>query len=695
MDVGQDEQFFKQLIPIFQEEAAEHLKALSKGLLELEKPLDEKQYESVIEEIFREAHSLKGASRSVNKRDLQEICQVLENVFAALKQKKIQLSAEAFDILHRTIETLKGGIFSALSRESISSTVKQLSSVIEKTPQPLPLESSPPLEKKVIQAGDKTIRVSIEKLNVLFQEIEETLMIKLFFHQQLSDLKQLMAHLRKGSMDESSRLLSKLIKNGEQNSHFVATLVDNLLEDAKKILMQPASTLFDLIPLMVRDIGRDLGKEVRVEITGENIEVDRRVLEEIKDPIIHIIRNAIDHGIEKPEERIKNNKPPFGTIKIETTQSEGHHVFIRISDDGKGFDLAKLKTKAIKKGLISEKEANEMSDEKVCLLAFHTDISTSPMITELSGRGIGLGIVSEKVDKLGGQIKVETKLGQGACFILTLPLTRATFRGVHIVVGDSDFILPTHSIKRVLRTHVNEIKKLESKQTIVIENQVYSFVYLADLLGIPPKNSSYFFSIMIKAAEQTIVFGADTVHSEREILLKSLGPQCVRVKNIMAATIMERGNIIPVLNPSDLVKSAMREGVIVQRPSKESKKEKANQSILVVEDSMTTRLLLKNILTNASYKVTTAVDGVEALEVLKGENFDLLLTDVEMPRMDGFKLLEKVRSIDQFKKLPIIICTALGSRQDRERGIDLGANAYIDKSAFNEQSLISIVQKLI
>lgn len=702
--MNQEEEFFNKLMVIFQEEAKEHLKSLSDGLLELEKNLPEADYKEVVEKIFREAHSLKGASRSVNLKSIQEICQTLENVFAILKQKYLHLPKELFDPLYLAIEVTRKGLATKLESSEVANVVDKLTLLTEtlknEVPQAIPTDIV--FKQEVVQkttTSEKSVRISLHKLNQLFQQIEETLMIKLFFKQQLTDLKQISLRLNLEDIKSAKDLLNKLIKNADQNSHFVASMVDTLLEDAKKILMQPISTLFDAIPLMVREIARNLSKDVQVEISGGEIEVDRRVLEEIKDPITHLIRNAIDHGIELPEERVKKNKPPVGTIKITSIEHEGNNVRISIQDDGKGMNAEKIKQKAIQKGVISAKDAEEMSEEEAFKLAFHSDVSTSPIITELSGRGLGLGIVSEKVDKLGGQIQIQSKLDHGTTFTLILPLTLATFRGVLITVGDQEFILPTHNIKRVLRIKLKDLKKIENKDSIVIENQNYAFVRLTDLLGVTKNKQedpdAYFFVLMVKAAEQTIVFGAEGVHNELEILVKSLGPSCIRVKNFMAATIMEKGNIIPVLNPSDLVKASIKGEVHGATLSRKATKDPSKNLILLVEDSITTRMLLKNILTSAAFEVTTAVDGVEALEILQTQNFALMMTDVEMPRMNGFNLTKKVRSMEKFKNLPIIICTALGSREDREKGIELGANAYIDKNNFNQESLIDIIHKLI
>lgn len=748
------EEFFNKLASIFMEEAKEHLKALSEGLLELEKELPQKKYKETIENIFREAHSLKGAARSVNQKTIQEICQSLENVFAILQNSPNHISSGTLDTLHATIEVIGRALSAKLDTKEVTETVDKLMAICERCKeenggQKIHEEEKEPakikehaVSIKETKPSEKTIRVSLQKLNRLFQEVEETLMIKLFFNQQLADLKQIMTQLRlqeknlnslfsdmrligqvhqlpslqknhefiqrssnlleqnRGFLKTSKELLNKVIKNADQNAHFIGSMVDILLEDAKKILMQPIGSLFDAIPLMVRDIARSLSKDVQVEIIGGEIEVDRRVLEEIKDPVTHLIRNAIDHGIERADEREREGKPRFGTIKISSTEREGHNVGITISDDGKGIDIKKLKETAIQKGIISQKEASNMAEDEAIRLAFHSDISTSPIITELSGRGLGLGIVSEKVDKLGGQIQIESKAGQGTSFSLILPLTLATFRGVHIVVADQEFIVPTHNVKRVIRIRLKDIKRTENKETIILEDQSFSFTHLADLLGLTKKKqdenqNAYFFGLVIKAAEQTIVFGADSVRSECEILVKSLGSQCIRMKNVMAATVMEKGNVIPVLNPSDLIKSAIKGENGAMHLSRLKNTKVSKKFILLVEDSITTRMLLKNILTTAAYEVKTAVDGVEAFELLQSQNFDLILTDVEMPRMNGFALTEKVRTIEKFKDIPIIMCTALGSREDRERGIELGANAYLDKNNFNQQVLLNIVQKLI
>ena len=731
-----EEEFMIKLTETFHTEAEEHLKALNDGLLVLEKGLPEEQSTPLINSIFREAHSLKGAARAVNQRTIQEICQALEDVLAVWTEGKLQPSTSLFDSLHATVDAIRKALSSnpiigeiqplivrleAFAKESNANPGKTLEAVAPQIEQMMQREAP---EAKPEGGRDKTIRVSVSKLDRVFQETEEMLMIKLASQQQSNQIKNLLTDLRDkerelirihrkcDTIEQARQALSQerqtiktcieavaaLSKDSQRNAHMVGSLVDTLLEDIKTVLMQPISTLFDSFPRMVRDIARDLRKEVQFESQGREIEVDRRILEEMKDAIIHLIRNAIDHGIETPEKRAEQGKPRMGTIKILATESGGGNVEIVISDDGRGFDIEKLKSAALKRSRISSKEAAEMSREEALQLAFFTGVSTSPIITDLSGRGVGLSIVTEKTDKLGGRVYVESEEGKGTAFRFVLPLTLATFRGLHVTVASQDFIVPTHNVKRVLRIKRDEIKTIENYETISVDSHPHAFVDLATLLKITRRKvpqSPMLFALIIKSEDKTIAFGVDAVHREYEVLVKELGKQCVRVKNVMAATIMEWGNVIPILNPVDLVRSAVKES-LPQKTSTQAQEGKARKKVvLIVEDSITTRLLLKNIMESAGYEVKTASDGLEGLEILQAQKVDLLLTDVEMPRMDGFSLTEQVRSMEALKDLPIIICTTRGSNEDRERGIELGANAYLDKSNFTQPGLLSVAQKLL
>ncbi len=768
-------EFMSKLLETFKTEAKEHLQVISDGLLALEGDLPESQKKELIEKIFREAHSLKGASRAINLVTVQDFCQTIENVLAAWKRRQIISSQELFDTLHASLDLIEQMVFSPAKgqsnqSDSISLLTQKIDQLLKEKKEEIPpaaasmqpktaekektivvvkepaiskAEATKPHSHDIAEIfhREQTIRVSIHKLDRLFQQVEELLNLKLAARQQTSDLKQIQETLkqwdkkwgrlrsdvhslqefmetseRSDSSEFSKKILdffewqqnfikslqenlNRLVKITSQDYRLVGGVVDTLLEDTKKVLMQPFSTLLESFPRMVRDLSQELNKKINFECQGGDIEVDRRILEEMKDPLIHLIRNSIDHGIGTPEERAKKNKPPQGTIKVSASQISGNSMEILVSDDGEGVNIQKVKDSAVKNGLLTQKDADLISGQEAAMLIFQSGLSTSAVITELSGRGLGLGIVSEKVDKLGGQVFVETKQGLGAIFRIVLPLTLATFRGIHIKISGRDFIMPTHNVQRVIRIDKRKINTVENRETISIDGRALAYISLSDLLeieGAVEESRDKFLSILVvKAAEKTVAFGVDKVLGEQDVLVKGLGRQLLRIKNTVAATITEWGTVIPILNPQDLVKSVIK-GVPNKISTALSAPVEARKAvILLAEDSITSRMLLKNILESAGFEVKTAVDGAEAFSIFKTDAIDLLLTDIEMPRMDGFVLTEKVRALEKGRDLPIVLCTSRESKEDREHGIEIGANAYLEKSNFTQNNLLDVIKKLL
>lgn len=789
-------EFMAKLLKTFKVEAEEHLKALSDGLIALEGDIPAENQQKTLEVVYREAHSLKGAARAVNLRIVENVCQSLENVLSKWKKNELKIKPSEFDILYAVVDLISKLISQEESSPSenrqpaVESLVQQLDlissgsgnqeapkepeALLEKTKdaqkkdealpnkplhekkdkaaEPLPpskLKSSPDTSEGTPNPCDRSIRVSTQKLDRLFQQAEETLIIKLAAEHRASELKKLQeqicnwekewgrnqievrmlqANFEKDSSQAQSghyitkqifdylywqqeslkgmrEKIGKLAKSSSQDFRVVGSIVDTLLDDMKKLLMQPFAIMLESFPRMVRDLSHSLGKEIKLIMQGADIEIDRRILDEMKDPLIHLIRNSIDHGIEKSEDRAGSGKNTVGTVVISASQITGNKVEITVSDDGAGIDLEKVKKSALAQKIISQKEEENLTEQQALMLIFQSGLSTSPIITELSGRGLGMGIVSEKVEKLGGQLFVETKKGLGTTIRIVLPITLATFRGIHVKVYQQDFIIPTNHVKRVIRIKPDDIKTVENREMISLDGNTLSYVTLGKLLGIPQqrsdlaqkeKENKYFFAVVIKVVETMIAYGVDQILSEQEILVKGLGRQLVGVKNIAAATIVELGKVIPILNPIDLAKAAVQGALVPVHPIiSEESQELLQKVILVVEDSITARTLLKNILESAGYLVKTAVDGSEAMTELMAEGADLLLSDIEMPNMDGLELTEKVRGMDKFKDLPIVLCTSRGSKEDRERGISAGANAYIDKSSFDHSNMLDIIQKLL
>lgn len=502
-----------------------------------------------------------------------------------------------------------------------------------------------------------------------------------------------------------SRLVDRFVRierSAEQDRRALSSMVDGLLEDMKQALMLPFSSLLELFPRMVRDLARDNDKMVDLVVTGDALEIDRRVLEQMKDPLMHLVRNAVDHGIEKPVVRAGKGKPKRGRIGIDIAPRDGNKVELVISDDGAGLDVDKVMRKALQLGLISEEAANALSAAERASLVFESGLSTSPLLTDISGRGLGLAIVREKVETLGGSVEAGQSAWGGACFRIVLPSTLATFRGLLVKVGQAQFVLPSSGVDRVKRIARDAIKTVENRESIELDGELIGLVGLDGVLGLgrfdpAEKAIGQQPVIVLSSGGKRIAFAVDEVLGDQEVLVKGLGPQLVRVPNIAGATVLGPGRVVPILSVPDLLKSALRAGAAARVAGTEEgkKKQAVRKSVLVAEDSITSRSLLKNVLESAGYDVSAVVDGVDALTALRERKFDVVVSDVEMPRMDGFILTEKIRADKRFAEVPVVLVTALESREHKERGVEAGANAYIVKSSFDQSNLLEVIERLI
>jgi two-component system chemotaxis sensor kinase CheA len=805
--MGDEKEFLKRLLATFKIEAEEHIKLLTSGLLELEKAAAPDKQLAILEVIFREAHSLKGASRSVNISEMDRICQAMESVFAALKRQEVAVSPQLMDTLHHAIDNLNQ-LMPALERDrtleekaKASATVRAVENIIKKTvvvppaqksaearaiepttpgtevPAPvgqfqqMPKEPGIPITMSPVQTAEEsiltsssrgsskpddgpimtgsathladTVRIPASRLEAMFRETEDLLAVKLAAVQLTVLVREFSSTLSSWDTEWSrvspaltmacrqaqpieikansqngldvvklgefldwnhafiktiNEKLNKIVSTAERDGHSLEGVTDNLINRMRQVMMLPFSLLLEISPKLVRDISREQGKDIDVVINGDNIEIDRRILEEMKDPLIHLLRNCVDHGIEKQAVRQAKGKPTRGTITITISPKEGNQVEMMVSDDGAGIDIAKVRTAAVKRGLISPEQAAQLDEAESLSLIYRSGVSTSPIITEVSGRGLGLAIVLEKVEGIRGKLSVETYPGGGTTFHITFPLTLTTFHGLVVRLGEQFFVIPSHNVAHAVRVKQAEIKTIENREAIKNDGQMVSFARLSDVLGIPgkrtPKSPTEFSqTLVIASASSRIAFEVDEIIGEQEVLVKKLNHQLEQVRIFSGVSILSTGKIALLLNVTEVIKKANE-----ATPEKNATPEPAEikkKTILVAEDSITARILLKNILETAGYNVKTAVDGADALALVKSEVFDVVVTDVDMPRMNGFELTSKIRADKKLSETPVVIVTAMESREHRERGIEVGANAYIVKSSFDQSNLLDVISRLI
>ena len=730
------EAFLLELLNDFRIESLEHHQAIVNGLIELEKNPPSGDYEQLVETTFREVHSLKGAARAVNQAEIGRLCQFIEGIFHGLKQGKLSLTQDHFDALYQAVDVL--GVMlkeidvtnKRVSATMLNQHMKRLENLMLGKPAAHPMEipKPPPFipgsESPEIQSGlnkipelteerhsatdeptdgikratsvkdstKDTVRITTSKLQTLLREAEEFISVKTTLGYYIREIEK-----------KQTREFNPLIREMEQFHHSLSRLVDDLLIDIKTTLLNPFSTLLDIVPKIVRDMGKEYKKEINLTIRGGEIEIDRRILEELKDPLIHLIRNCIDHGLENSQVRKSGGKDPNGLLDISVKQESGNRVLLAIRDDGAGIDRQKVIQAALKNGLITRERAGTLSDAEILGLIFRSGVSTSPFITDISGRGLGMAIVAEKISGLGGDVSVTSKPGRGTTFVITLPITISNFRGILVQVSNHSFIVPTISVEQAIRVTKEDIHTVESRSIILLNGESVPLLRLSDVLGIithtPRKKEETPQPVMIlQHARKRLALMVDQVNGEQEGMVKDMGPQLIHVRNITGVTILGGGQVIPILNVPELFESSM--GIaytdeVVSESGQQELSDGHQKYLLVAEDSITLRSLLRNILESSGYKVRTAVDGLEAFQFLQNDSFDLVVSDVEMPRLNGFDLTLRIRGDKVLSEIPVILVTALDSPADRQRGMECGANAYIVKGSFEQSNLLETIQRLI
>lgn len=579
-----------------------------------------------------------------------------------------------------------------------------------------------------LQEDKKTIRIGLDKVESLYNHFVELIMVQMAFHQRCGELEKLNHDAKRlmslkaasdcdGSTQGSERkklhkdftgsdatdkeLLNGISRFFEAYASDIVKL-DAVTEDIRRqvmsMRMQPISAAFDLAPRLVRDLSGQFSKEVYLEISGSEVELDNTIIEMLKDPLVHLLRNAIDHGIEEPTVRVSLGKKKPGMISLRAKQ-EGGDVFVTIEDDGKGIDKEAVKETAARKGLLNIDEAKELSDEEVYGLIMKPGFTTSRIITDTSGRGIGMDVIKTIVGRLNGSLIVESKKGKGTKFILKVPATIALVNVLFIRVENKIFAIPATIIERIAYISWKDVKTLEGKASVFIEGQTIPLVRIADALRLEKgekKDSESIPLIVSRSDGKKVGFVVSEFLYEEEVVFREFRGYLKRPGCFSGITTSGTGEVILILNVQELVqaKDSLNEFTSAEVPKVKTASAK-KYAILIAEDSMITAELEKNILVNAGYEVDIAVDGIDAMDKLYGKKYDVLVTDVDMPKMNGFELTAKVKEDIRLKELPVIVVTAREKTEDKRRGIEVGADAYILKKEFDQSNLLVTIKRLI
>jgi two-component system, chemotaxis family, sensor kinase CheA len=720
------------LMGTFVEELAEHVRSFNADLLALESGQGDPT--SVLQSLFRTAHNLKGASRAVDVGLVESACHGLEDVLARARDGERPLGAETFELLFATADAIQdvGARLKEKQPLEASPLAALTTRLIARTPAagprpvPAPSPSAPLLptaaapEQVMLDRRDgDTLRVSASKLDTVLARSGELLLavrqgekhrdewttLEDAASALAGDFRRLQTLFHAGPATEMRAAVSQVearihkLKDGlEQFAAEAATGGRGLMRTAgdmdacvRSLRMVPFAEAAQGLERTVRDLARAAGKEVVLTVVGQEVELDRAVAERIKDPLLHLVRNAVDHGIEAPAERAATGKPTPGHITV-SAALKGAQVEIAVTDDGRGLDRQRIREEARARGLPASVE-----DRDLLALVFHPGLSTARALTSVSGRGVGLDVVKTRVNALHGTAGIESVAGVGTTFSLTVPLTVTLIRALLVESAGRTFALATAQVMGLRRLVPEEIRSVGGREMLAAVHGLFPLVSLAEALELPAPRRDRGqggFAVLVEAGTSRIAFVVDELLAEQDLVVTGLGRRLRRVPRVAGCALLEDGGIALILSAAELAESALQSAA--RRPLFRAGGPPAiRRRLLVADDSVTTRTLQKAILEEAGYEVRLAADGHQAWRILQEEAIDLVVADVEMPGMDGLTLTETLRHSPALPRIPVVLVTSLGSDKDRARGLEAGADAYLVKSGFDRSGLLEAVGQLL
>ncbi|MGN8411405.1 chemotaxis histidine kinase/response regulator CheAY2 [Helicobacter pylori] len=576
------------------------------------------------------------------------------------------------------------------AKQEVTPTKEPPKTEIPKAPKTETKAKADTEENKAPSIGvEQTVRVDVRRLDHLMNLIGELVLGKNRLIRIYSDVEE--RYDGEKFLEELNQVVSS-----------ISAVTTDLQLAVMKTRMQPVGKVFNKFPRMVRDLSRELGKSIELIIEGEETELDKSIVEEIGDPLIHIIRNSCDHGIEPLEERRRLNKPETGKVQL-SAYNEGNHIVIKISDDGKGLDPVMLKEKAVEKGVISERDAEGMSDREAFNLIFKPGFSTAKVVSNVSGRGVGMDVVKTNIEKLNGIIEIDSEVGVGTTQKLKIPLTLAIIQALLVGVQEEYYAIPLSSVLETVRISQDEIYTVDGKSVLRLRDEVLSLVRLSDIFKVDAilESNSDVYVVIIGLADQKIGVIVDYLIGQEEVVIKSLGYYLKNTRGIAGATVRGDGKITLIVDVGAMMDMAKSIKVNITTLMNESENTKSKNSpsdyiVLAIDDSSTDRAIIRKCLKPLGITLLEASNGLEGLEMLKNgdKTPDAILVDIEMPKMDGYTFASEVRKYNKFKNLPLIAVTSRVTKTDRMRGVESGMTEYITKP-YSGEYLTTVVKRSI
>jgi two-component system chemotaxis sensor kinase CheA len=700
-----------ELREVFRAEVAEQIEQLR---LQLRSGMSEWD----VQLLFRLAHNIKGAARMVDAVPVRDVAHALEDVFAVLRDGTLGESEDAVRVVRHGCELLeqvfagldslgeidlhpfRAAVAQLLAGESVE-LAEGLTAPVAVAVAPKVSEVAKP-ESPV--ATEKTLRVSIDKLDRLLEISNELVTAGYRMEERLTEASELQSllHGREqaglGGSEASAHL--RTVEQGLQQlrrelvkdrSHF-AQISGQLRESVRLLRMVRVDSLQGVFARVVEEAAVQTGKQVGLQIVGGDTELDRSVLEGLRDPLVHLLRNAIAHGIEAPAERASRSKPPQAALRLSARVSGGW-VAVEVADDGRGIHWERVRQEAVARGVATTEAVQGLAENELADFLFHSGFSTAAKTDDLAGRGVGLDVVRQNVHRMGGAVSVMSQENKGAAFRLQVPLTRLTTKGVLVKLGGHLLAAPITSVAQTTLVEPGDLQEADGGYVVTVNSRPIPAYGLEDTLGLPTEMTGARPAIVVSEGNRQAAFLVDEVLGEKDYLLQPLSWNLRAVKGVSGGAVLDGGRICLVLDANDLL--AQRQGGGRQVRSYDSAGTVQKKQILVVDDSVTTRTLEKNILTAAGYGITLALDGEDAWQKLQNGTYDLVISDVEMPRLTGLELCRRIRADSRFQNLPLILVTSLGNDEHKMAGAEAGANAYIVKGIFDQDQLLSTVARLV